>query len=292
LHTLKALFIEKIPFFFCSLASSAITIYAQQKGGAVRSLNEMSFGLRIENSITAYVKYITKTVWPHDLAVLYPFPASVPLWQFVSSLLLLLLVSGASIWARHRWGYLVVGWFWFLVTLIPVIGIIQVGEQSMADRYSYIPLIGLFIMAAWGITDLTMTLQYRKVVLGVLAGIAITASITLTWHQLRYWRDTISLFRRALQVTTGNYIAHGDLGLALAEKGNLDAAIQEFQEALRINPDYYEAHNNLGIAFSQKDNLDAAIQEFQEALRINPKFYRARYNLSLAQKLLQDKARK
>lgn len=319
---------EKIPFFACSLCAGIVTIFAQHKGGAMKNFDAIPLLLRIENAPISYVKYIGKAFWPHDLAVLYPIPLSFPLWQVAGSLFILLLVSVATVWARHLHPYLAVGWFWFIVTLIPVIGLIQVGVQSMADRYSYIPLIGLFIMAAWGVSDLAEGLKHRVNILALLAGTVIIASTACTWQQIGYWQDNISLYRHTLQVTTGNYIihynlgtalankgdmdaaiqefsealrlnpnctiAHNNLGLALAKKGNLDAAIQEYREALHLTPDYSDPHNNLGIALANKGNMDAAVQEFQEALRINPNYSDAHDNLklALAKKRMQDEVRK
>jgi len=273
---------EKIPFFAFSLFSAIVTIYAQNKGGAIKSLDVVPIGLRAENALIAYVKYIIKTLWPHDLAVLYPLSPSIPLWQVACSLLVILLLSAATVWAGRRHPYLPVGWFWFLVTLLPVIGIIQVGIQSMADRYSYIPGIGLFIMVAWGVPDMARGLKHRDAILAVLAGVVMTASTVLTWQQLGYWQDNISLYRHTLQITTGNYLINNNLGIALADNGDLDAAIREFQAAIGINPNYANAHYNLGNAFCRTRNMDAAIQEFQEAIRINPNNADAHYNLGAA----------
>ena len=276
-----ALIKEKIPFFFCSLFSGLITIYAQHKGGATRTLEDFPFLLRTENALTAYVTYIFKTVWPHDLAVYYPFHSSIPLWQVIGSLLVLLLVSIAVIRVGRRFPYLPVGWFWFVITLLPVIGLLQVGSQSMADRYMYIPVIGLFIIAAWGSADLAVGLKQRKTILALLAGVVIIASAALAWRQTGYWRDEISLYRHTLRVTPGNYFINFNLGHALAKEGDLDGAIREFQETLRIKPDYAKAHSSLGIAFTQKGHLDAAIREYQEALRINPDDARSHSNLGI-----------
>jgi tetratricopeptide (TPR) repeat protein len=273
---------EKIPFFAFSLFSAIVTIYAQNKGGAIKSLDVVPIGLRAENALIAYVKYIIKTLWPHDLAVLYPLSPSIPLWQVACSLLVILLLSAATVWAGRRHPYLPVGWFWFLVTLLPVIGIIQVGIQSMADRYSYIPGIGLFIMVAWGVPDMARGLKHRDAILAVLAGVVMTASTVLTWQQLGYWQDNISLYRHTLQITTGNYLINNNLGIALADNGDLDAAIREFQAAIGINPNYANAHYNLGNAFCRTRNMDAAIQEFQEAIRINPNDAMAHINLGAA----------
>jgi tetratricopeptide (TPR) repeat protein len=216
------------------------------------------------------------------LAVLYIYSSSLPLWQSIGSLLLLLIVSGITIRLRHRQPYLAVGWFWFLVTLVPVIGLIHVGSQSMADRYTYIPLIGLFIMAAWGVPDLTKGVRHRAGILALLAGAVIIASAALTWQQLGYWRDSFSLFRHTLQVTTDNYIIHNNLGSALENKGEVDSAIQEYQIALLISPNYAIVHYNLGIALAKKGDQDSAINEFQKAVTIKPNLFNAHDSLGAA----------
>jgi len=272
---------EKIPFFACSLLSALITVYAQQKGGTIATLTKVSFRLRSENALIAYVKYIGKTVWPHDLAVIYPFPSSIALWQVIGSLFILLLLTAVAIRAGRRHPYFAVGWFWFLITLVPVIGLIQVGSQSMADRYSYIPVIGLFIMAAWGVPDLTKGLRHRQGILALLAGVVVFASSVLTWQQLGYWRDSISLYQHTLRVTNNNYIININMGVALQAKGDLDAAIQQYHEALRITPNNYSAHSNLGGVLQAKGDFNAAIQEYQEALRINPNDTLAHNNMGV-----------
>jgi len=175
-----------------------------------------------------------------------------------------------------------VGWMWFLVTLVPVIGIIQVGVQSMADRYTYIPSIGLFIMAVWGIPDLLAGCRYRLAILTLLAGTVISAKTAVTWQQLGHWQDNFSLYEQTLEVTNDNYVIHNNLGIAHADTWNLDAASREFREALRINPNYSEAHYNLGIVLAMKGDLDTAIGEFREALRLHPGDARANYNLGVA----------
>lgn len=243
---------EKIPFFACSLCSGVVTIYAQYKGGAIADLVVIPFRLRLENALIAYIQYIGKTLWPRDLAVFYPFPLTVPLWQVIGSLFILIFLSATAIRVGRRYPYLVVGWFWFLVTLVPVIGIIQVGMQSMADRYSYIPVTGLFILAAWGIPDLTKGMQYRNRILALLAGTVVAASTVLTWQQLGYWRDSISLYRHTLKVTAGSSLMHYNLGAALANNGELDEAILEFQQAIKLDPNNFRAHKNLTHALMQR----------------------------------------
>ncbi len=273
---------EKIPFFLLSLLSGAVTIYAQHSGGAIASLDRIPPLSRIENALVAYVRYIGKALWPFDLGVLYPMPPSFPLWQVLGSLLVLLLISVATIRAGRRYPYLAAGWFWYLVTLVPVIGLIQVGAQSIADRYTYIPLTGLFIMVAWGTADMTKSWRYRKIVLALSAGMVIIASTVITWQQLAYWRDSVSLFRHALQVTADNSIMHNNLGFALFHKGHVDEAISEYKEALRIKPKSSSAHNNLGFALASQGKLDAAIWEYQLSLILKPDHAETHNNLGVA----------
>lgn len=261
---------EKIPFFACSIVSGVVTIYGQHKVGAVVSIEQLPISYRIGNALIAYLKYLGKTVWPQDLAVFYPLPPTIPLWEVICSLLVLLIVSVTTIRAGRRYPYLPVGWFWYLITLLPVIGFTQAGSQAMADRFTYIPHIGLFIIAAAGISDLTRRLHYRRGILTLICGTVLLASAALTWQQLGYWRDNISLYRHSLNVTAGSFLIHYNLGIALANKMDLDAAINEYKKALRIRPNYPEAHVSLGLAFANKLDLTAAINEYHEALRIDP----------------------
>jgi tetratricopeptide (TPR) repeat protein len=273
---------EKIPFFAGSLLSAAITIYAQRSGGAVVGLDAMPLRLRVDNALIAYVRYLGKIFWPHDLAVFYPFPASLPLWQAIGSLFILLLVSAAAIRSARQRPYLAVGWFWYLCTLIPVIGLLQVGAQSMADRYTYIPSIGIFIMVAWGVPELAQGLRHRKRLLALGAAALIITSAALSFQQLGYWRDTISLYRHTLQVTRDNFMVHYSLGVALADAGDIDAGIREYREVLRISPNYRDAHTKLGFALASKGELGAATGEFRQALRLNPEDPDAHANLGIA----------
>ena len=234
------------------------------------------------NALIAYAKYIVKTIWPQDLAFFYPFPLSMPLWQVFASCVMLILVTIATIHFRRQKPYLLVGWLWFLITLLPVIGFIQVGSQSMADRYTYIPLIGLFIMASWGVPDLLRGLRYRSAILVTLSCVVIFALALTTWRQLGYWKDNISLYRHTLDVTNNNYIILNNLGIALAERGEMDAAIQAYQEALRIWPRSVKAHVNLGAALAGQGKFEEAISHYQEALRLKPDYALARINWSKA----------
>ena len=275
---------EKIPFLFCSALSAMITLYAQGKGGTMSSLDVVPLANRIANALVAYAKYIEKTLWPSDLAFFYPFPLSLPLRQGFASCALLILISTATIYLRRRKPYLIVGWVWFLITLIPVIGLVQVGGQSMADRYTYIPLIGLFIMISWGVPDLLrgFRLWYRPAILVTLSCVVVIALSAATWRQLGYWKDNISLYEHNLRITANNYIIFNNLGIALAERGEVDAAIQSYQEALRIWPKSANAHTNLGAALMSQGKFQEAIRHYDEALRLRPDYPLARINLSKA----------
>jgi len=273
---------EKIPFLALSLLAGIITIYAQNKGGATRSFEIFPFMLRIENALVAYGKYVGKTFWPHNLAVFYPYPLSIPFWQIAGSLLLLLLLTAMAMRTWRRYPYLAVGWYWFLVTLAPVIGVFQVGDQSMADRYTYIPVIGLFIMATWGIPDLTRGLPHRQGFLAFIACSVIIVSAMLTWQQLSYWKDNVSLYQHSLQVTSGNYMLHFNLGIVLDKTGDLDGAISEYRKAIRIKPGFYIAYINLGVALAKRGYLDTAIEVFTDAVTLAPNDRKAQDNLEFA----------
>jgi tetratricopeptide (TPR) repeat protein len=274
---------EKLPLVAVVAASSVITYLAQAAGGAVRSLAVFPLGVRIDNALVAYVAYIRKMLWPSNLAIYYPHPGShLPFWEVIGAALLLVSITILVLVMRKRKSYLPVGWLWYLGTLVPVIGLIQLGGQAMADRYTYVPMIGLFIMMVWGGADLTAGWRHRGIVRALAVGLLFPALMGTAWLQVSYWRNSETLFEHALRVTTGNYVAHNNLGVALAQQDHLDAAIAQYTEALRIKPDYEKAHNNLGVALAQQGHLDAAIAQYTEALRIKPDYGKAHMNLGLA----------
>ncbi len=271
---------EKVPFFVLSAISSIVTFLVQQHGGAVKRIEAIPVIARFANASISYLRYIGKMFWPSRLAVFYPHPGDrLQMWQAVAAALLLL---GISIWiirlARsHK--YLPVGWLWFLGTLVPVIGLVQVGGQALADRYTYVPLTGLFIIIAWGLSDLLTRWRYRKIVLGASAIIVLLALSICTGLQLRHWRNSITLFEHATEVTNDNHVAHNNLGVALQSKGRLDEALGHYRQALRLNPGDVEVHNNLGFALQAQGRLDEAIHHFHQALQVEPDFAEALYNL-------------
>jgi len=265
-----------------SALSAAITIYGQHEGGAMATLEKVPVGLRIENALISYIKYIGLMIWPHDLAILYPFPKSLPLWQALAAGCLLVVCSVAVMRYRKRFPYLMTGWFWYLLTLLPVIGFIQVGGQALADRYTYIPLTGLFILICWLVPDLMHGWRNREATLGVLAGLAIFTLTAATWHQLGHWKDNLSLYRHTLAVTTDNYLILNNYGTALDEKGDLAGAYRYFQETLRVNPRSISAYNNLGALWVRWGNFPEAIKQYALALEIDPDYAPARSGMGKA----------
>lgn len=279
---IRPLLLEKVPFVMLSLVSAVVTMYGNSQAGGMRTLEELPLLLRLENAVVSYVAYIGKALLPLNLALFYPFPVAVPLWKVVGSLVVLLLVTAFVIRQKAEKPYLMVGWFWFLVTLLPVSGLFQSGEQAMADRFSYIPRVGLLLMAAWGFTALAQKGKRRKLILAGAAGAVLIVATVLTWQQLGYWRDSISLYRRTLQLTTGNYTIHNNLGLALAEQGDLQGAIQEYRDALKIRTDKPFIHNNLGMALAKQGFYDDAIAAYRQALLLSPGYANAYNNLGMA----------
>jgi tetratricopeptide (TPR) repeat protein len=261
---------EKTPLFLLSGASCVVTYIAQKSSGAVSSLAVIPFHVRIHNAIVSYVSYIGKMIWPYKLAILYPYPKSMILWQVAGAGVLLAVISVVVFRMVKTKPYFAVGWFWFLGTLVPVSGLVQVGSQAMADRYTYVPLIGLFIIIAWGVPDILAKWRYKKNILAISALFVLSAVMICTMFQVRNWRNSITVFQHAVDVTENNYVAYEKLGEALAAVGQIDLAIKHYSEALRIRPDFMSTHLSMGIALREKGNYDEAIRHFLEALRINP----------------------
>jgi len=274
---------EKAPFFVVSLASCVVTFLVQQKGGAVETVEAFPLTIRIGNALVSYVSYMGKMIWPQSLAVFYPHPGtSLPGWQAVAAGLLLIFITIGVIRAGRKHAYLTVGWLWYLGTLVPVIGLVQVGAQALADRYTYVPLIGLFIMISWFIPDLLAGWRHRGIVLGGAAVTVVSALMVCTWMQLQHWKNDITLFEHALKVTANNYLAHDSLGNALAQKGMLEQAIAHYQEALRIKPNLVNTHNNLGVALLNRGEINRAIAQYYQALRLKSDSAETHNNLGVA----------
>ncbi len=274
---------EKIPLFILSAILSVITYLAQQQGGVMEEGRKFSLVVRIANALVSYAGYIGRMFWPRRLAVFYPHPGdTVSIQAAVVGAVLLVVVSVFVFRLGRRYKYLPVGWLWYLGTLVPVIGLVQVGNQAMADRYAYLPLIGLFIIVAWGAADLPARWRYRKMVLGVSAAAVLLALGICSRLQLRYWRNTIALFEHTLAVTDNNYMAHFCLIAPLREQGKFDQANKHNREALRIKPDWAKAHNAMGDALLESGRVNEAIGYLTEALRLRPNFAAAHNNIGVA----------
>jgi tetratricopeptide (TPR) repeat protein len=242
----------------------------------------LPFGLRLENAVVSYVTYIGQMFYPSGLACVYPNPTvNLPLWQVGGALALLLILSVTVCAFRKPCPWLIVGWLWYLGMMIPVIGIVQISFYAHADRYTYLPQIGLYIAIVWAITDLTIFRRYGRQMLATMAVVTITTLSVCTWKQIAYWRDDESLWRRAIACTARNYIAYNNLGYVLAAEGRTAEAIEQYQNALDLNPGFADCNNNLGTAFLDQGRLDKALEYYHRALTIDPKFAEVENNLGI-----------
>ena len=270
LLTFSRLILEKIPFFVLSAISCVVTFIAQQKGGAVVKLARIPMTGRIENAFVSYARYLDKTLWPAPLANPYPHPGH---WEFPLVIYSVALVAGLSAIAvlfARRFPFFFTGWFWFAGTLVPAIGLVQVGGAAMADRYSYLPLIGVFIVLVWGVGAVCASWRVPGPLIIFLAAIILTACAWRTRDQSGYWKNSGTLFRHTLAVTKNNYVACNDLGTWLSGNGQVAEAMDYFRKSLQIKPDNPDALYNLGNAFAKLGNWDEAINNYQRALQITP----------------------
>ncbi|MGA2330434.1 MAG: tetratricopeptide repeat protein [Syntrophales bacterium] len=311
---IRPLLKEKIPFFIITILFCFVTFYAQQL--VVKPMELYPLSGRIANALISYVSYIGKMLWPVKLSIFYPYVGIALLsWQAVSAMLVLLVTTYLTIRGARRFPYLIVGWLWYSGTLIPVIGLVQVGLQSMADRYTYVSLIGVFIMIAWGVPEVLNRWRYRRFAIATAAVGILLACMIMTYVQIGFWRNNIILYEHAIKVTSENAWAQNNLGYALslqgktreaivhfqtaisinnpadahynlgtilASQGNLDEAIYQFRESIRISPGYAKAYNNLGNVLLYQGRLDEAIASYREALRLNPGYALAQENLKNA----------
>ena len=285
----RALVLEKIPLFVLSAASSVITFLVQRGGGAVGSLDVLPLPLRLANILVSYASYMGKMVWPQHLAVYYPFLENLPLWEVAASALLLIGITLLAIKFGPKHPYLPVGWFWYLGTLVPVIGLVQVGAQAMADRYTYIPLIGLFLIVAMGVPEGLTRWRHRKNLVVFCGSAALAVLIVVSRAQVSYWQDSIRLFEHTLAITSDNYLIHNNLGNALERSGRIEEAIAHYKETLRIKPDNARTYFNLGNALSRRERADEAIRCYREALRLKPDYAEAHNNLGNVFERLGDR---
>ena len=309
-------FTEKIPLFVLSAVFCVVTIYAQRAERALISVQDYPVMVRISNALLAYINYLWKTFWPSDLAVIYPLPEHVPIFHSILALLFLMGISLLFFRLSRRGPFLLVGWLWFIGTLVPVIGLIQVGLQAMADRYTYIPSVGVYLLVVWGVAEMTRKWRYRTIFAGLSTFVVLGLLAFATRTQLTFWENSLTLFTHTLRVTNRNYIAHTNLGDALDKYGRYNEAMYHYGEALRIKPNdafpYYKlatdlevvgriedalryyrkslqidpnnsrVHSNFGVALIRQGNVAEAKRHFAEALRLDPDLGDAHYNLGLA----------
>ncbi|MFH1371452.1 MAG: tetratricopeptide repeat protein [Planctomycetota bacterium] len=280
-YTIKRLLLEKLPLLFLSAASSVVTYLVQQKSGAMTPL---PFGERVSNAICSYLAYIGKMLWPARLAVLYPHPLdTLPAARAVTYGVILIIMTLFFTYYSRRHKYLLVGWLWYIGTLVPVIGIVQVGAQAMADRYTYVPLTGLFIIIAFGGAELLKNIPLRKTILTILASGALLGCVVVTSLQLKYWRNSYLLFDRALTVIEDNAVMQNNYANILSELGRPEEAVKHLSEALKYIPNSPVIHNNYGNALMRDmGKVDEAIEHYKFALELNPDFAVAHYNLGVA----------
>jgi tetratricopeptide (TPR) repeat protein len=273
---------EKVPFLALALVMSAVTFAAQKYDDSVVSISALPFDARGANALVSYCRYLKKLFWPSDLAIYYPHPGTWPMGKVALAGGLLLIITALCFAARRRHPFLLMGWLWFVATLLPVIGLVQAGWVAMADRFTYAPSLGVLILAVWGVNELAGRWRYRAIGLSVAGCAAIALCLGITRQQLGCWKDSEFLFRHTLAVAENSYLARNGFGLALDQKGQTDAAIAQFQEAIRLKPDYAMAYNNLGAALDEQGRTDEAIRQIEEAIRLKPDYANAHNNLGIA----------
>ncbi|MRR14023.1 tetratricopeptide repeat protein [archaeon] len=284
IHWLKIrrLVSEKIPLFVLALISVFFTIIAQREGGTIKSLIALPFSHRVENAITAYVTYLGKMIYPLNLAVYYPYNLELSLPLVIFSALILTCLTAVAVFSAKKLPFFFVGWFWYLGTLIPVIGLVQVGNQSMADRYTYVPLIGIFVLITWGISEALTRFRVEKRILVAVSALAIFLILgSLSWRQTGYWMDSKTLYQHALDVTRENSPTHLYFAKFLMDRDDLDNAEEHCAEALKIAPDSY-AHNLMGMILKKKGEIPKAVFHYSKAIQLNPDYSDAYNGLGVA----------
>ena len=280
---------EKLPLFCLVAASMVITFIAQSHGGAVRTLVDVPVSLRLSNAIVSYAKYLFLTLWPSGLTVYYPFARTgVPVWQLACAIVLLAVITTFVFRQAIERPYLLMGWLWFVGTLVPVIGLVHVGGAAMADRYHYVPSIGLFVAFVFGLSDLAGAFRIDRLAMGALTAAALSILACLTAVQIGRWRNSGTLFQYTLSVTPGNRLIENNVGTLLGESGRYDEAAAHFAKALRIKPDFFAAsisdadiRGNLGLLLARQGKAAEALEQLNEALRLNPNNADAQNNLGL-----------
>ena len=280
---LRKLILEKIPFFILVAASAVITLIAQSRGGALRTLAHEPVALRLSNALVSYAKYLLLTFWPNHLAVYYPLaPTGIPSWQIVGAVFLLIGITAFCFIQRKIRPYLIVGWLWFLGTLVPVIGLVQVGGQTMADRYFYIPSIGLFIALVFGLAEIVTSWRVAPSLCAAIAGAVLLVLATLANAQIQRWRDSFTLFEYTLAVTPPNVRIEHNLGVAFGAINRFDEAAVHFEKALQIDPNFYDGLVAMSVTRAHQGRMPEAIEYFQAAIRLQPDTPKAHVQLAHA----------
>lgn len=279
--TIRSLIWEKVPFFVLAFLSSIVTFVVQQKGGMIQSLQSFPFEVRLQNALISYITYMVKTIWPTHLAFLYPYPSHQQLWHVLGAVLVFVSITIFVIRAAKNSPYLTVGWFWYVGTLVPVIGFIQLALQARADRYTYLPHIGLFIMAAWGIPELIGKWRYRGQALFALSIGFLVFFFIVTVNQLKYWKNSFTLYDHTIKITDSNFLAYGNRGYAYASAGDYQQAIADYDRSITINPNIMMVHFNRGYANYKLGNYKQSIMDYEKAIEIVPGSSLSYFHLAL-----------
>ncbi|HLA28294.1 MAG TPA: tetratricopeptide repeat protein [Syntrophales bacterium] len=275
------LIMEKIPLLILSTIAAFVVYYTETRAGALSSLEAFPLTMRTSHALVSYFVYLGKTFWPVNLAVFYPHPGQWPYLAVLTALSFLGAITFGFLRYSLRFPYAAVGWLWYLGAMAPVIGFIQLGTQGMADRYTYVPLIGIFVIIAWGAPDVLKRWRFQVAVISLAAVAILFVLGYLSWRQTGYWRNAETLFRHTAKVTSNNYLAHNNLGAALARQGKIEAAIMQYEEALKIIPLYADALFNIGQALSARGRLEEAEERYRESLQSKPSFVEAHNNLGI-----------
>lgn len=279
---------EKIPLWFITVAGCVLTYTSQKAGGAVTALDTLPLNVRISNALLSYTGYLWKAFWPHKLAILYPYPDIIPAWCVGVSAILLCAIFVWAMQVARKHPYVIVGWLWYLLILGPVIGIVQIGVQAMADRYASIPLVGIFIIVIWGISEVSRHWSHRTLKLAALTIPFLFVLSTTTYMQAQTWRDSVAVFRQALSVSQENSMAYNNMGYALSSQNRMDDAVAYYTMALRIRPDFEDARFNMGVALFLQGNYKEAVEQFTLVLQLNPLNEKAHNNLGAAMAKMGD----
>ncbi len=285
-RTVWQLLLEKAPFLLLGLGFGLLALYMVAGTGSAASFDVLPPGARVENALVAYVRYLGKLFWPAELLIFYPHPeGSTPLWQVVSSAALLAGITAAAIWQARRRPYLFVGWFWFCLMLLPMSGLLQAGSHAMADRFTYLPMIGLFVALSWAAGDLAERIApsgTRRALLFGSASLVVAVLGTLTFRQTAHWKDSLSVYRHALDAGAEHHFLYNNMGLALLEKGRLDQAARSFGRAIDLAPENARAHMNLGLVYSERGLHERAVRMYEKAIQFDPGYADAYDNLAIA----------